>query len=405
MTALLYDLELFYQMISCCHEICLWECNEELHLGSLFDEKPHALALLFEADNCKQALSDPPERPKYPMILSNEFGLTWTVVFPVEETQRHLYVLGPYFTDDFSIEQIEAAILRKKLSPLLTQEFSSVIRPLPIISIVKAMEYAVMLHYCINRQRINMSDLVFFQNRELDVTTRSAGREGHGTWASEQAMLQLITDGNLNYRDEMSHLINIGNIGKLSNGEPVRQVKNACIIFSALCCRAAVKGGLNAEISYCLADHYIQSIEAAKSIGEITEICYAMQDDYVHRVHRCKTNSLSPEIKNICDYIGIHVEKNCSLDELAEKVGYSKYYLSKKFKREIGCTIVDYINKTKVDRAKTLLTGTGLEIQEISEQLGFGGQSYFAECFRKYADCSPAEYRNQVQNPAPPPQS
>lgn len=402
MTTLLYDLELFYRMISCCHELCLWKCSEELHLSTLFEEKPQALAMLFEADNCKQALSEPSGRPEYPMILSNEFGLTWTVVFPAEEAQCHLYVLGPYFTDDFSIEQIEAAIARRKLSPLLSQEFSGVIKPLPILSIVKAMEYAVMLHYCINRQQINMSDLVFFQNRKLDIADRTALREGHGTWASEQAMLQLITDGNLNYREEMSHLINIGSIGKLSNGEPVRQVKNACIIFSALCCRAAVKGGLNAEISYSLADQYIQGIEAAKSIGEVTEICYAMQDDYVHRVHSCKTNSLSPEIKNICDYVGIHVGKNCSLDELAEKAGYSKYYLSKKFKKEMGCTIVDYINQTKVDRAMILLAGTDLEIQEISEQLGFGGQSYFAECFRKYAKCSPAEYRSQIQNPAPP---
>ncbi|MCM1543454.1 MAG: hypothetical protein NC121_19685, partial [Blautia sp.] len=312
MTTLLYDLELFYRMISCCHELNLWKCSEELHLSTLFDEKPQALAMLFEADNCKQALSEPSGRPEYPMILSNEFGLTWTVVFPAEETQCHLYVLGPYFTDNFSIEQIEAAIARKKLSPLLSQEFSSVIKPLPIISIVKTMEYAVMLHYCVNKQQINMSDLAFFQNRRLDAADRTALREGHGTWASEQAMLQLISDGNLNYREEMSHLINIGNIGKLSNGEPVRQVKNACIIFSALCCRAAVRGGLNAEISYSLADQYIQGIEAAKSIGEVTEICYAMQDDYVHRVHSCKTNSLSPEIKNICDYVGIHVGNNCS---------------------------------------------------------------------------------------------
>lgn len=103
--------------------------------------------------------------------------------------------------------------------------------------------------------------------------------------------------------------MNIGNVGKLSNVDSSRQIKNAVIIFTSMCCRAAVKGGLNAEVAYSPAGWYIQSIEAVRSIGEMAEICYAMQDDYIHRVHRCMTQNISQEIKGICDYISIHSEK------------------------------------------------------------------------------------------------
>nr|MCR5826633.1 AraC family transcriptional regulator [Oscillospiraceae bacterium] len=77
--------------------------------------------------------------------------------------------------------------------------------------------------------------------------------------------------------------------------------------------------------------------------------------------------------------------------------GYAEYYLSRKFKAETGLSINNYIKIVKVERAKTLLLSTNLDIQEICDLLGFGSRSFFSQTFRKIVGVPPAAYREQHQ--------
>ena len=120
-----------------------------------------------------------------------------------------------------------------------------------------------------------------------------------------------------------------------------------------------------------------------------------MLDNYINRVHKYKISLVSALIKAVCDYIDINLEKNPTLDELASFSNYSKYYLSKKFKQEIGETVTVYMNKLRIERSKELLQHTTLSIHAIGEKFGFCSSSYFAECFRKYTGCSPADFRSR----------
>ncbi len=87
-------------------------------------------------------------------------------------------------------------------------------------------------------------------------------------------------------------------MARLGNGDPIRNLKNMTIIYTALCTRAAIHGGLPPEISYNLSDMYIQSIEASRSLGEIAEVNSAMVDDFVRRVHHCRTHpERSPQME------------------------------------------------------------------------------------------------------------
>ena len=81
------------------------------------------------------------------------------------------------------------------------------------------------------------------------------------------------------------------------------------------------------------------------------------------------------------------------IDELAARVGYTEYYLSRKFKEETGVSLNNYIKFAKVERAKFLLSSTDTSIQEISNRLGFCSRSYFGSTFQKIVGCSPADYR------------
>ncbi len=127
---------------------------------------------------------------------------------------------------------------------------------------------------------------------------------------------------------------------------------------------------------------------------EIKHILDTMFDDFVHRVHRCKQNPhVSKAVQSCCDYVDMHIYDKIELETLAGMVGYTKYYLTRKFKQELGVSIWDYINGRKVEQAKVLLTNPSYTIQDISDMLNYCTRSYFSEIFQAHTGMWPSDYR------------
>lgn len=194
----------------------------------------------------------------------------------------------------------------------------------------------------------------------------------------------------------MSKIAQIGNIGKLSNGDEMRQFKNAISVCITLFSRAAIEGGLSPEISLTLSDHYFQCAEACTSVSELMEVSHTLQEDYIQRVHRCRQNSSTSKAITTCmDYIKLHLEDDLSIKALADMLGYSEYYLSKKFKKETGKSIKEFIRIQRLERAKMLLKNDQYTVLEVSERLKFCAPSYFSDAFRKEYGVSPTEFREK----------
>ena len=171
-------------------------------------------------------------------------------------------------------------------------------------------------------------------------------------------------------------------------------MKNYVVVYIALCCRAAVQGGLDVETAYTLSDQYLQSVEDAGNLSALHELSNAMIKDYIERVHRVKLScELSPQIRMACEWISLTPQLQ-SIHSLAEKLGYTDYYFSKLFKKETGKTVREYILAQKIEAAKRMLTANNLSVAEIADQLGIESQSYFTASFRSATGMTPTEYRD-----------
>lgn len=390
-------LSLFRDMIQCCHNLYFWTFDEDLHLIYSNCTQNSHLSILFTEYHRRQDFLDYAAARSRPIILTNELGLMW--VAAPEKTDgilQQIHVLGPFFVDDASIQDIELNVQRLNFSGPFHREAAAFLRSLPVISLSRIFEYAVMLYFCISGERTTISELHYLENEPSPEHTPEAPELAtqHGTYEAEQEMLRMVREGNLNYKGHMNKISMTGNMGKLSNGEPARQMKNVVLVCITLFSRAAIEGGLAPEISYTLTDHYFQSVEACGSMAELMEISHTMQEDFIQRVHRCQQNtSLSKSIHTCREYIRLHLEDELSLASLAQMLGYSEYYLSKKFKKETGQTLKEYIRRERIERAKYLLKTTQLGVQDIGDRLRFCSQSYFADTFRKVEGISPSEYR------------
>lgn len=99
--------------------------------------------------------------------------------------------------------------------------------------------------------------------------------------------------------------------------------------------------------------------------------------------------------------MALYVEKNLctvfSLSDLCDEFHYSKNYIIKLFKDNLGSSPFQYINRVKLGRAKHLLETSSKSLGEICKECGFSDYSYFYKRFIKDCGMSPLKWRKKVQ--------
>ncbi len=82
-----------------------------------------------------------------------------------------------------------------------------------------------------------------------------------------------------------------------------------------------------------------------------------------------------------------------TLEEMAQKLNITPEYLSTQFRQEVGETYSSYVRNYRIAKAKELLLGTNLKLQQIAQQVGYADAKYFSQVFKKTTGMLPAEYR------------
>lgn len=118
--------------------------------------------------------------------------------------------------------------------------------------------------------------------------------------------------------------------------------------------------------------------------------------DFADRVRKQKQQSYSKPINKCMNYIYTHLYEELTLTHLADIADMHPNYLSSLFKKEVGIPIAEYIHRTKIDEAKTLLTFTDYSLLKISTILNFHDQSYFTKVFKKYTGVTPKKYKTST---------
>lgn len=98
-------------------------------------------------------------------------------------------------------------------------------------------------------------------------------------------------------------------------------------------------------------------------------------------------------IKAMLLYIEENLDKELSLEKIAEKFSYSPFYIARTFKDETGITLYKYIQGRRLDEAARKLAETDQPIVEIAFEAGYGSQQAFTQAFRRKYTCTPREYR------------
>ena len=335
-----------------------------------------------------------------PSIVAGDYQCMW-IVDSVRTSQIPdiIYVVGPFFMDSYPGSEINSTIRNAGLS---SPEKRILLEQLPKISVIpfsNVLYSSVMIHYAITGEKISIIDLhhedylrpAIPKQNEEDTTY-------HGTYDAEREMLNMVRNGDRGIFEYLQNFA-ISNVGTLANidSEPLRQLKNTSLAGIVLFSRAAIEGGLYPDTALTLTDRYFQAVEACRTLQEIGAVTRMMQEDFVNRVYRIRhQQGYTKPVQIMVDYIELHIEEVICLKQISSELGYSEYYLSRRFKNEVGVSVKQYIRNVRLERAERLLRNPGITIREISERLHFASESYFIECFKERYGTTPNEYRQSV---------
>jgi AraC-like DNA-binding protein len=107
----------------------------------------------------------------------------------------------------------------------------------------------------------------------------------------------------------------------------------------------------------------------------------------------------SPAIARARSFIAEHANEELSLAAVARVVNMSATYFSEKFKEVTGVKFVDFVSRTRVEKARNLLLNPNRRVSEVAFEVGFQSLSQFNRAFKKVAGQSPREYRASLPTP------
>ncbi len=128
---------------------------------------------------------------------------------------------------------------------------------------------------------------------------------------------------------------------------------------------------------------------------QIKEVAKSHLITISERMGKWRANGMHALLLQAKEYIDSNYQKSISLEEVAEEIGISSYYLSKLFKDRFQVTFMEYLKNTRIQKATELLLDGNKPLKEIAFDVGYKDPNYFSTAFKKEIGMSPREYRNK----------
>lgn len=189
--------------------------------------------------------------------------------------------------------------------------------------------------------------------------------------------------------DDASSILNNMLTKFKSNFVNSQDAKNICSQIYYICCRVLIKKELPPPNS-----DYLDNIHDSSDIFALEQAIYRLmkytKEHFIHTIGN--QNKL---VENTIKYIHTNLSEPLSLETIAEHLHISPSHLSRTFKKACGEPLTEFINRTRVEKAKDYLAHSDILSYEIAELVGYNDPAYFSSIFKKYTGMSPTDFRQQ----------
>ncbi|KQN97714.1 response regulator transcription factor [Paenibacillus sp. Leaf72] len=166
-----------------------------------------------------------------------------------------------------------------------------------------------------------------------------------------------------------------------------------------------LKMALELELKYTVMQNFVinfnselqqQQIASIETLNHLLEWLQNFLEEKATDIQMLRDHTVRREIAEAQRYIQTHIGEKIAMDEMAHRLNLNPSHFSRIFKQETGETFVEFVTRTKMEKAKELLNQSDMTVVEIAEQLGYEHTSYFIKLFRNASGMSPNEFRKSM---------
>lgn len=103
-------------------------------------------------------------------------------------------------------------------------------------------------------------------------------------------------------------------------------------------------------------------------------------------------------VKETMKYITSHIDEWFTVKDIATHLRCHPDFLSRRFKQHTGVDLSIYLQQTRVDRAKRLLSNPKIDIGTAADMSGFSDRVHFSKVFRRVTGMTPSQFQREAKN-------
>lgn len=355
------------------------------------------------------------EAAKYgePYIFRCHAGLiAWAAPILLDEQHVGSIICGQVLMwepEDYFLEEIEDMVKS------LDVDFTAVKLAAAQLDVMSAdrVQAAADLLFVVANQIMKSGMLVLEQRRRIAAQQARLGEEIQARKHAEAAMRRVESRSLRIYSLDKEHQL----IAKVRNGdcpaaeqqldklladilekhsEDIDTVKTRIVELLVIISRAAVDGGADLSEVLKLNSQYYHELLEKYDPDEICLWIKKVLQTFMERVDDAKGRKNLQVIQKAAEYMKQNYREKVTIDDIARAVYLSPCYLSRIFKQELGCTLMEYLTQLRVDKAKAMLRNPKYNVMQVATEIGFDDPSYFAKVFKKSEGVTPSQFRQKA---------
>ena len=302
-------------------------------------------------------------------------------IFNVEEKK---IIIGPTRFVPNSQQELYDIAFHANVSPDDTPAFLAGMKAIVGLPLERLMQMLCLLQYLITGEKTEMSQMIIHDSQQ-EIMQRSMVSEqmeqafkhnlftmsGDNSYSTEKLLMDMIADGNVVSLNEWLKKPTTVKYSTYTSN-PLRQLRNTFIGTATLASRNAIKGGMEYTDAIKLANDFIYKAELLQSPEDIINLQCHVIKTFTEKVSLLKYGEIKSNLLiDVANYIQQNLSSPITVENIAEALYMSRPYLSKKFKKETGISVSDFIHRQKIEEAKRLLKYTDKSLLSISIYLSY----------------------------------
>lgn len=134
----------------------------------------------------------------------------------------------------------------------------------------------------------------------------------------------------------------------------------------------------------------VDELERMEEIADWAAVLFGRVLEQTHSLKQSTPAKLVDKAKQFID--GQYADPDLDLNAIAKSIFIHPSYLSRIFKNETGYSVVEYMTRRRLNKAKEMMENGCKNLLFVSESVGYKDPHYFSKCFKKHFSVPPSRF-------------